>query len=97
MNSNLPDDKTAVTVVCPDFRHAKCAGCECECHADDKVFAELEAHAESLGLKPHLARDLLAHLRSGYEGIPLPQAARVARYVIDLGWRPSVGHPVEAS
>lgn len=76
---------------CRDMRHLMCAHCECQCHAEQQLFDVAAKKGELVGIRPALTRDLLAHLRSGIDGMELEQAARTVAYVIDLGWRPRVG------
>jgi hypothetical protein len=74
--------------LCSSNRHAACDACACRCHTDAAVFDDLALYAGRYAVPPLASRDLLAHLQSGPEPLDLAHAARVVKYVIDLGWRP---------
>lgn len=83
---------TATSERCETGRHFDCDGCGCTCHPERKLFDDTAAYGKALGVDPLRTRDLLAHLRSGAEhlgALSVQQAARVVRYIVDLGWRPS--------
>lgn len=51
--------------------------------------AAIRDQATDLDVDPTAATDLLAHLRSTFRD---PEAYAATRYVLDLGWRPVIGH-----
>jgi hypothetical protein len=76
---------------CADSKHDRCNGCACPCHDEQRETKVLIDYTAGR-VEPLHVRDLLAHLRSGPEhlgALTVQQAARVVRYVVDLGWWPS--------
>lgn len=87
---------TGPSDACRDFLHPRCPGCPCRCHADEALFRDVTVYGEQHRIGPVLSRDLLAHLQSGPERLELDQAARVVRFLIDLGWRPTVAEAAQS-
>jgi hypothetical protein len=83
-----------VSDLCRDFLHHRCDDCPCRCHADEALFRDTATYGETYRIAPVYSRDLLGHLQSGREALPLDQAARVVQTLIDLGWRPTVAQLV---
>jgi hypothetical protein len=63
------------------------------CALEQATTAAIRARAAELGADQVAAADLLAHLRTVYGGGD-GLAFRAAAYVLDLGWRPTVGGSV---
>lgn len=85
---------TAASDACSDFLHHKCTACGCRCHADEAAFRDTAVYGEAHAIAPVYSREVLGHLQSGADALPLDQAARVVQTLVDLGWRPTVAQLV---
>lgn len=76
---------------CGDLHGHRSAIADAHCAYRVASTAEIRLVAQELGADKVAAADLLAHLRTVCSD---PDAYAIARYVLELGWRPVVGQDV---